>query len=88
MGLKFKIMKNLFFVLAFMLIGTSFATNTVENISTFEVDEVLERTNTVELENTIMVRCCTVEEGGISVKVCGGSDPCAAAEKILDILME
>lgn len=31
-------MKNLFFVLAFMLIGASFATNTVEKVSTFDVE--------------------------------------------------
>lgn len=58
-------MKNLFFVLAFMLMGTSFATNTVEKTSTFEVDEVLELTNVVEISyeyqtifDTCYVRVC------------------------------
>ncbi|MCH7524148.1 MAG: hypothetical protein IIC74_03835 [Bacteroidetes bacterium] len=77
-----------------MLIGTSFATNGVEKGLTYDVEETvevinsIESSNSIESENIIIVRCCTVEEDGISVKVCGGSDPCAVAEKILDIFME
>lgn len=42
-------MKNLFFVLAFMLIGTSFATNEVVKVSTIDVEKTVELNNSVEL---------------------------------------
>ena len=48
-------MKNLFFVLAFMLIGTSFATNTVEKNSTYDVEDTYSFRGTCYVKVTFLV---------------------------------
>ncbi len=94
-------MKNLFLSVVLLLtVSFAFAANDVEKVLTFDVEETLEMTNSVELINSIklaevdfivedvIVRCCTASSEDVEVTVCGKSSPCTTAGEILDIILK
>ena len=48
-------MKNLFFVLAFILMGTCFAVNEVERTSTFDVVEIIKTVDRCWVRKCVMI---------------------------------